>query len=618
MPFSSYLIETKKNNMKYLAMDLASEVRPGRVLSTSNATASAAPGPALLAALLVMLNPGNARASIAYGTVNNFDTVNDTGVECHGFEIELDDIHSSDITYTYDYNHYGTPKITEDTFAVPGHTNVHVFYEAIYTNNAGWSAYTAIPAGPIPPTAGHQFTNPGTNFGGEHFGVGFRVQPTKIQYFWLIDTGSHSLSRGGQVNVSTPTFTYSPPAGGAPAQAAAVIPAPVPIQPPTYEFSDASWVKVITTTSHTNTEVRVSDLMTPDPDNPNERDWRNGQTNVEVETEWQLLQIDYMSSDYNPTNGIGGANGQLAGRTNNLANGDDVVTYRYEFYAYVGPYDDLSEPPTHEALCQMPGPDGIHGTGTYTNTVVVGKFLGAQMTAMAGQTPLALVDNLPDGEAGVDYAPRTFVIASDTNFTATISNLPDGLVADLANAQVYGLPTVAAVGTHIITVTVTASNEPVLMKNYPILISLGLNQVPHSTVDTVASPLAGGVTSGDGVYTNGTTATVTATPNAGYRFTSWTENGTVVSTSSSYTFTNIVNRSLVGTFVPAPALSVQSQAGALLLSWSTNFPGFTLQQNTDLNTANWTVAAETISTNGASYQAVIQTTNGPRFFRLMQ
>ena len=268
---------------------------------------------ALLAAFLLLCPRLAPAAGIAYGTVNNFDTVNDTSNICHGFEIELDDIRSSDVTYTYDYNHYGTPSITEDTWSSPGHTNVFVRYQAVWTNDSGWSAYTAIPAGPIAPTDGHQFTNPGTNFGGEHFGVGFRVQPTKVLYFWMVDTGNHVLSRGGQVSVSTPTFTYSAAAAGVPAQIAAVIPAPVPIRPPTYEFSDASWVKVITTTSHTNTEVRVTDLMTPDPDNPNERDWRNGQTNIEVETEWQLLQIDYNSSDYNPTNGIGGPNGKLAG-----------------------------------------------------------------------------------------------------------------------------------------------------------------------------------------------------------------------------------------------------------------------------------------------------------------
>src|SRR6188474_1187278 len=68
----------------------------------------------LLALGALVLTGGLARASVAYGTINNFDTVNDTGVECHGFEIEIEDLHGADITYTYNWNHYGTPKIIED------------------------------------------------------------------------------------------------------------------------------------------------------------------------------------------------------------------------------------------------------------------------------------------------------------------------------------------------------------------------------------------------------------------------------------------------------------------------------------------------------------------------
>ncbi|MFZ4765278.1 MAG: hypothetical protein ACOYMN_10030, partial [Roseimicrobium sp.] len=55
----------------------------------------------------------HAEASIAYGSINNFDTVNDTGHECHGFEIEIEDCRSTDITYTYNYNHYGVPRIEQ-------------------------------------------------------------------------------------------------------------------------------------------------------------------------------------------------------------------------------------------------------------------------------------------------------------------------------------------------------------------------------------------------------------------------------------------------------------------------------------------------------------------------
>ena len=68
----------------------------------------------LVGLALVAMGSRPAMASTAYGDLNNFDVFNDTGTECHGFEIELDDIHSTDITYTYDWNHYGAPTITED------------------------------------------------------------------------------------------------------------------------------------------------------------------------------------------------------------------------------------------------------------------------------------------------------------------------------------------------------------------------------------------------------------------------------------------------------------------------------------------------------------------------
>lgn len=57
---------------------------------------------AVLACLTgTLLAAGSARASIAYGSINNFDTVNDTGHECHGFEIELEDCHSTDSAYIF-------------------------------------------------------------------------------------------------------------------------------------------------------------------------------------------------------------------------------------------------------------------------------------------------------------------------------------------------------------------------------------------------------------------------------------------------------------------------------------------------------------------------------------
>ena len=109
-------------------------------------------------ACLALLLSDSARASIAYGSINNFDTVNDTGNQCHGFEIELEDCHSTDISYTYNYNHYGTPNITEDN-SVAGHPKCVIRWESKKNPDGTWAAFTAVPSGPIAPTNGHMFTN---------------------------------------------------------------------------------------------------------------------------------------------------------------------------------------------------------------------------------------------------------------------------------------------------------------------------------------------------------------------------------------------------------------------------------------------------------------------------
>jgi uncharacterized repeat protein (TIGR02543 family) len=72
-----------------------------------------------------------------------------------------------------------------------------------------------------------------------------------------------------------------------------------------------------------------------------------------------------------------------------------------------------------------------------------------------------------------------------------------------------------------------------------------------SPVSTSSSPSVGGTTSGAGLYSSGVGATVTATPSAGYTFSSWTVNGSVVSTSSSYTFSVSGSTSLVANFTGA-------------------------------------------------------------------
>jgi hypothetical protein len=76
------------------------------------------------------------------------------------------------------------------------------------------------------------------------------------------------------------------------------------------------------------------------------------------------------------------------------------------------------------------------------------------------------------------------------------------------------------------------------------------------TISTTSLPASGGSTSGDGAYAPGATATVTATPNPGYKFSKWLENGVVVSTARDYTFTVTSDRTLMAKFKPVYAINV--------------------------------------------------------------
>jgi len=505
----------------------------------------------LLAGVLIPLSPISVMASQAYGSINNFDVVNDTGAPCHGFEIELDDITSAQITYTYDYNHYSTPVISTD-FTDPIHPKTFIRYEAKY-NNGIWSAYTAVPTNAISPTAGHQFTDPSVNFGGEHFGVGYSTNPTNILYHWMQDDGAGNLKIGPAVSVSTPIFNYIAPVGAAAPQIQPVIiPPPLPI---VYEFGPATWVKMITTTSHTNTEVRLRDLVSIDANYPGVKGWANGEP-AEVETEWQVLQTDSGNTN--------GGNNILQGVAQNLNQGDDVVTTRYEFYQYPTNDPTLFDPETYEALAQSVAPDGIHGIGNFSNTVVVGNFLGAQMSAVALTNPVGLIDHLQDGEAGVQYPDRTVVIGGGTPFTVSFTgSLPQGMLfntnsADTNCGVLSGTP--AAGGSFQFTVSALDAIHPLVSKTYVLNIAAaGANLPPHAMVSAAATPPGSGTFTGTGDFPMNQNTTVIAQAKPGYAFSGWSEAGVPLTHATSYTLSVNANHDLTATFTNSgPATNSQT------------------------------------------------------------
>ena len=81
------------------------------------------------------------------------------------------------------------------------------------------------------------------------------------------------------------------------------------------------------------------------------------------------------------------------------------------------------------------------------------------------------------------------------------------------------------------------------------------------TVTVAANPNNAGSVSGGGSFTHGQSCTVNASANSGYAFTKWTENGNLVSTNASYTFTVTGNRNLVANFAQN-TYTINATAGA--------------------------------------------------------
>ena len=68
-------------------------------------------------------------------------------------------------------------------------------------------------------------------------------------------------------------------------------------------------------------------------------------------------------------------------------------------------------------------------------------------------------------------------------------------------------------------------------------------------ITTTANLTKGGTVAGEGTYACGSGCTLTATPANGYRFCSWTEGGSLVSTESTYNFNVMSDKNIVANFI---------------------------------------------------------------------
>ena len=132
-------------------------------------------------------------------------------------------------------------------------------------------------------------------------------------------------------------------------------------------------------------------------------------------------------------------------------------------------------------------------------------------------------------------------------------------------------------------------------------------QPQEYTITVSANPTNGGTVTGGGTYQQGQSCTVNATPASGYTFTNWTENGNVVSTNASYTFTVTGSRTLVANFAQQQytiSVSANPMLAGVVTGGGAYYPGnnctVTATANNGYTFTNWTENGNVVSTN-ASY-----------------
>ncbi|MBI4664436.1 MAG: immunoglobulin domain-containing protein [Verrucomicrobia bacterium] len=169
----------------------------------------------------------------------------------------------------------------------------------------------------------------------------------------------------------------------------------------------------------------------------------------------------------------------------------------------------------------------------------------ASQTAPMGGSVTFKVTATGMPEPAYQWRFKGVAISGATGPTLTINN------AQSANGGAYTVIVSNASG------SVTSAAATLTIESPPAAkMSIGLSSAPA---------IAGTVTGG-GSFNPGSSVTIRATPASGYTFSSWTENGTVVSTSASYNFTLNGNRTLVANFMATTPAAPVAAPGTSLTS----------------------------------------------------
>ena len=250
--------------------------------------------------------------------------------------------------------------------------------------------------------------------------------------------------------------------------------------------------------------------------------------------------------------------------------GSCPVTYWYEDYYFgVGAHNTHGGPTPSQTGSSTGCYDGVWMDDTY-NTVSSMVFVGNLAVCMAHTGGYQTHSNptyywqsyhvLGDGSI------MPYRVAPTPNTVSHASSIPSGANSFTVTAQagsyvalsqnnvLKGAALVPASGSVNVPLSSFSSGQMTIVvtkpqrQPYTSTITVGGGGTTTYNISVSANPAAGGTVSGGGTYNQGQSCTVSASANSGYTFTNWTENGSVVSTNPTYSFSVNSNRVLVANF----------------------------------------------------------------------
>lgn len=464
-----------------------------------------------LLAFLVTPAITQAQTVTLYGALSNFDVVNDTGLEVHGFEIEFYGVTS--VNSYYNWNRYGPPQV----IPMPGGGGLYVRWMSPYDASSG-KFITGTPMA-VRPTAmtGHQCVigTPGYDVSGcEHFGLTTGGNPTRIVYHWMVADPAlpgQLTTYGSQVAIPAPLWSVQPPARPAdPVVVVADVDPPVP-PPPAKLYGPAQWMKTYKTEN--GRQVNLDELVADNPVVP--------QDEAHIETAWDLMQTEL------------GSNSKRKQKRGGLGNGSHSVVRRFEIYKYTGAIDPVTgQALCADVLCNAPAPNEV------------GDFIGAQNAAANLNVPLQYpVTVAVVGDGSVSTADRS-ILCPGTCSTSVAPHTAVTLTAKNAKGIFAGWSGACTGNSLTCTVTVDSAANTTATFLTPFKL------VVKTTGSGIVTTNPAGST-----FLQGALVTLTAAPAAGNTFTGWSGacSGTTLTCTVAINADTTVTATFSGAVAPPPA-----------------------------------------------------------------